>query len=170
MSPAHAAAALLVLVACIPDLRSRRIPNWLTFGAAVVAVLFHSVTQGFSGLGHSTGGWLLGLALFLPLFALRGMGAGDVKLLAAVGAWLGPADVLWAALITAIAGGVLAVIVAVAHGYLRTALRNIFALLMEWRFFGVKPIDGLTLGSSKGPKLAYAVPIAVGTLITLWIR
>ena len=58
--------------------------------------------------GHSVGGWMLGAALFFPMFALRGMGAGDVKLLAAVGAWLGPLPVVSVALITAIAGGVAA--------------------------------------------------------------
>ena len=54
---------------------------------------------GLPGLGLSLGGWLVGCALFLPWFLLRGMGAGDVKLLAALGAWLGPRDALWIALL-----------------------------------------------------------------------
>ena len=170
MSAAQIAAGSLVLLACIPDLRTRRIPNALTFGAAAVALAFHAATGGLPGLGMSVGGWLLGVALFLPMFALRGMGAGDVKLLAAVGAWLGPDQVIQVALITAIAGGVLALITAVRYGYLRTAVRNIYALLMYWRISGVRPMNEVTLMGSRGPRLAYAVPIAAGTLVTLWLK
>ena len=76
------------------DIRTRRIPNVLTFGATIAALVFHGSTAGTSGLATSVGGWMVGAALFLPVFALRGMGAGDVKLLAAVGAWLGPLPVV----------------------------------------------------------------------------
>ncbi len=170
MTAVQIAAVALVLVACIPDLRTRRIPNALTFGAAVVALAFHVSTAGLPGLAASAGGWLLGVALFLPMFALRGMGAGDVKLLAAVGAWLGPSDVIWVALITSVAGGVIALVVASWHGYLRTAVTNISALLMHWRFTGVQPLEAVSLSGSRGPRLAYAVPIAVGTVVTLWLK
>jgi prepilin peptidase CpaA len=170
MSSIQIAAVTLVLLACIPDLRTRRIPNALTLGAAVVAFAFHAATAGLPGLATSAGGWLLGVALFLPMFALRGMGAGDVKLLAAVGAWLGPGQVIWVALITSVAGGVLALIVAAWHGYLRTAVTNVYALLMHWRLSGVQPLERVTLAGSSGPRLAYAVPIAVGTVVTLWLK
>jgi prepilin peptidase CpaA len=170
MSAVQIATIALVLLACIPDLRTRRIPNALTLGAAVVAIAFHAATDGLPGLATSTGGWVLGAALFFPMFALRGMGAGDVKLLAAVGAWLGPADVIWVALITSVAGGVLGVVVAAFHGYLRTALSNIFSLLTHWRYSGVQPVEELTLSGGRGPRLAYAVPIAVGTMVTLWLK
>ena len=170
MSATHIAAAVLVLVACIPDLRHRRIPNNLTLSAAVVAVAFHAVISGWSGLGLSVSGWFLGAALFFPMFALRGMGAGDVKLLAAVGAWLGPAQVIWVALITSVAGGILGLVVAAFHGYLRTAGLNIMSLLFSWRASGIRPVEEMTLSGSRGPRLAYAVPIAVGTLVTLWLK
>ena len=170
MSATHIAAAALVLFACIPDLRTRRIPNALTLGAAAVAIAFHLATNGLSGLATSAGGWLLGAALFFPMFALRGMGAGDVKLLAAVGAWLGPGQVIWVALITSVAGGVLGLLVSVFHGYLRTAGTNMFALLMHWRVTGIRPVEQVTLSGSRGPRLAYALPIAFGTLVTLWLK
>jgi prepilin peptidase CpaA len=104
------------------------------------------------------------------MFALRGMGAGDVKLLAAVGAWVGPGDVIWVALITSVAGGVIAIVVASWHGYLRTAVRNISTLLTHWRLAGVQPLEAVSLSGSRGPRLAYAVPIAVGTVVTLWLK
>ena len=72
------------------------------------------------------------------MFALRGMGAGDVKLLATVGAWLGPAQVVVVALATSIAGGVLAIVVALLHGYLKTHLRTCGLLLTHWRVMGVR--------------------------------
>jgi prepilin peptidase CpaA len=170
MSAIHIAAASLVLLACIPDLRTRRIPNALTFGAALVALAFHVATNGLSGAAMSVSGWFLGAALFFPFFALRGMGAGDVKLLAAVGAWVGPSQVIWVALLTSVAGGVLGIVVALFHGYLRNAWTNMVGLLIQWRVSGIRPIENVTLAGSRGPRLAYAVPIAVGTLVTLWLK
>src|SRR5215208_209386 len=118
-------------LACLSDLRTRRIPNVLTISAALGALLFHLVTGGWSAAGGSVAGLFLGALLFFPMFALRGMGAGDVKLLAAVGAWLGPGQVAIVALATSIAGGAIAVVVALAHGYLRKALTNVYLLLMH---------------------------------------
>ena len=86
-SGVRVAAALIVAAAAVAwDLRSRRIPNALTFGAAAAALVFAATTAGLGGLETSAGGWVTGAALFFPFFALRGMGAGDVKLLAALGA------------------------------------------------------------------------------------
>jgi prepilin peptidase CpaA len=160
----------LVALACVADIRTRRIPNALTFGATVAALLFHGTTAGTSGLAAGVGGWILGAAVFFPVFALRGMGAGDVKLLAAVGAWLGPLQVASVALITTLAGGAIAVVVALLHGYLRAALTNLWMLLMHWRISGIQPLPAVTLEGGSGPRLAYAVPIAIGTVATLWLK
>src|SRR5262245_28032565 len=118
-------AIAVALVAVVTDLRTRRIPNVLTFGAAVLAIVVHGDVGGWTGAGVSLLGWVAGAALFLPLFALGGMGAGDVKLLAAIGAWLGPGAVVWVALFSSIAGGAMALIVSVASGYLTQAMVNI---------------------------------------------
>ena len=170
ISTSNFVAILLVTLACITDLRARRIPNALTFGATIGAFVFYAVAAGFDGLAESAGGWMLGAALFFPMFALRGMGAGDVKLLAAVGAWLGPLPVVSVALFTAVAGGITGIGVALAHGYLRTALTNLWVLLMHWRIGGVRPLPVLTLEGGRGPRLAYALPIAIGTVTTLWLK
>jgi prepilin peptidase CpaA len=170
MTTPHAVVIALVALSCVTDLRTRRIPNGLTFGATIAAMLFHGITGWTSGLATSVGGWMLGAALFFPMFALRGMGAGDVKLLAAVGAWLGPLPVASVALITTIAGGAIGLVVAVAHGYLRTALMNVWMLLMHWRICGIQPLPAITLEGARGPRLAYAVPIAIGTVATLWLK
>lgn len=72
--------------AALVDVRTRRIPNVLTFGAALAALVFHIATQGLPGATTAIGGWAVAAALFFAPFALGGMGAGDVKLVAALGA------------------------------------------------------------------------------------
>jgi prepilin peptidase CpaA len=156
------------VVACVVDVRTRRIPNLLTFGAALGGLLIQILASGLQGALAAAGGWLVGTLLFLPFFLLRGMGGGDVKLLAGIGAWLGPADTLWLAAYSALAGGALGVVVALAHGYLRTALQNVYLMLTYWRSAGIRPVPNLTLDSSKTPRLAYAIPIFAGTVMTLW--
>jgi prepilin peptidase CpaA len=170
MTALHVFIGALLTLACISDLRTRRIPNALTLSAMLIALVFHLVTGGWSAAGWSVAGCLLGALLFFPMFALRGMGAGDVKLMAAVGAWLGPSQVATAALASSIAGGVIALAVALGYGYLRTACRNLWMLLTNWRVTGIRPVDELTLEGARGPRLAYALPIAIGTLVTLWLK
>jgi prepilin peptidase CpaA len=166
------AAVVVALIACVTDVRSRRIPNVLTFGAAAGALGFGLAGGGFAGLGWAAAGWAVGAVLFFPLFALGGLGAGDVKLLAALGAWLGPGLALWVALSAAIAGGPLAVAVALSRGYAGQALGNLWGLLTYWRVSGVRPHPGLTLESapSTTPRLPYALPIAAGLMVTLWLH
>jgi prepilin peptidase CpaA len=97
------------------------------------------------------------------------MGGGDVKLVAALGAWLGPAHAFWLAIYAGLAGGLIAVGVAMTHGYLRTALRNVGSMFGYWSLAGIKAVPGLTLESSTAPRVAYAIPILVGTVVTLWL-
>ncbi len=161
-------AVAVAAVACVCDIRSRRIPNALTFGAAMLAFSAHLVMGGLSSLTQSLAGWILGAALFFPFFALRGLGAGDVKLLAAIGAWLGPYSILFVAFYTTLVGGVMAVMVAGRSRYLAQAFRNVKFLASFWITAGLRPAEGLTLADAAAPRLAYAVPILGGLLVTLW--
>jgi len=164
-------AALIVgAAACVTDLHSRRIPNWLTFGSAAAAIAVHYAYGGPEAVRFATGGWVTGLFLYMPLFLLGGMGAGDVKLLAALGAWLGPAGAFWLAVYSSMAGGVMAVIVALRHQYLATAFKNLGALGKFWWTVGPRQMEALTLERTTAPKLAYAVPMFLGVLVTLWLR
>ena len=115
-------------------------------------------------------GWLVGIAIFFVPFALGGLGGGDVKLLGAIGAWLGPVNVLWVGLYAGVAGGVLAIFVALTKGYLFRAVGNVGVMLAYWRVNGVKPLPEFTLEHGRGPRLAYAVPILAGTMVTLWLK
>lgn len=170
MNPVSIAALAISVAACVTDLRSRRIPNVLTFGAALLGFLYHLTTGGVGALGGSALGWLAGALVFIVPFAIGGLGGGDVKLLAALGAWIGPVDALWLALYTGVAGGVMSLVVAVANGYLRSALQNVRLLLCHWRVAGLTALPAITLDGSSAPKLAYAVPIFVGMVTTLWLR
>jgi prepilin peptidase CpaA len=164
------AAISVAVVAVVFDVRSGRIPNGLTFGGALAALVYALAAGGATGVLQASAGWVIGAALFFPFFALGGMGAGDVKLLAALGAWLGPTEAVWLAMFASIAGGVLGVAVALSRGYLRQALSNVWLMFTHWRVVGLRPIDGLTLRDTKAPRLAYAIPITIGVLCTLWRR
>ena len=165
----YIAALAVAFIACVTDLRSRRIPNVLTFGAAAAGFAFHAFAPGGDGAVRAVLGWLIGVAVFFVPFALGGLGAGDVKLLGALGAWLGPGGIIWAALYAGAAGGVMAIAVAVASGYGRRALSNLYLLLAHWRVAGVRALPQLTLETSEGPKLAYALPIFAGTVVAIWL-
>src|ERR1700691_6104168 len=100
----------LVLIAAIFDIRFRRIPNWLVLAGITVGFTWNAYSSGWSGLGRAAAGLGLGFVLYFPLYLIRARGAGDVKLLAAVGAIAGPLNCLWIFLSTAILGGIIALL------------------------------------------------------------
>jgi len=166
----HVIALLLGGLACGFDLRTRRIPNLLTFGGAALAFVYAVTMNGFGGFLTSVEGWGVGLAIFLPMFLLGGMGAGDVKLLACLGAWVGPQGAFWMAIYAMVAGGVMGIIVALATGYARQAVSNVWMLLSYWRVMGIKPLPSLTLEHGRGPRLPYAIPIAAGAVAMILLK
>jgi prepilin peptidase CpaA len=170
-------ALLIAAVAC--DLHSRRIPNGLVLVGMALGLFFQTVAPSGGGLFNGAGagggglgptqallGAVTGLALFLPMYALRTLGAGDVKLLGMVGMWLGAGPVAWAALWTLLAGGVLALAVALGSGVLRQVLGNLREMLLHSM---VRAQVGY--GPSVAPpsrttgRLPYALAIACGAAI-----
>ena len=166
----HVIAVVIALIACVTDLRSRRIPNVLTFAAALAGLAFHTINGGLNGSLVSLAGWTVGLLAFLAPFALGGMGGGDIKLVAALGAWLGPAETVSLAIYSVLVAGAAALLISATHGYLRQALSNIYLLLMHWRVVGIRPLHDVSLAGGKGPRLAYAVPVFAGLVATIWLR
>ena len=163
-------ALLLCAAASALDVKSSRIPNILTLGGAALGLVAGATTHGLPGLGQAAAGWVVGCGLFLPFFLLGGMGAGDVKLLAALGAWLGPSTTLFVALYAGVAGGVMAVVVSLVRGYMKHLVTNLWGLLIYWRIAGLQPMPGLTLRTASSPRLPYALPISAGTVAALWFR
>ena len=168
-----------MLVAAGSDVRSRRLPNWLTLGGAGAGLFAQAVLRGGPGALDSALGWLLGVALLFIPFALRGMGAGDVKLLGAVGATRGASFVFVAFLFTAFVGGALSLLAMARAGTLLPALRGLggslyFGAVALFRY-RMPPTLSLslpgrtTVGESAGAiaRLPYGVAIAAGTLLAL---
>ncbi|MCC9605430.1 A24 family peptidase [Blastopirellula sp. JC732] len=102
--------ALFTAVAFYVDLRSGKLPNWLTMPALLIGLLFHAAVSGWGGLQHSLLGAVVGFALLFVLFIIGGGGGGDVKFMAALGAWFGPVLIV----IVFIVSAVLALVITVA--------------------------------------------------------
>lgn len=157
----------LLGVAAWFDIKARRIPNWMVLTGLIsslaIQLLYSSGSVSAWGLGL-----LAGFGLFLPLYLVRAMGAGDVKLMAMVGGFLGPAAAVDVVLTTLVAGGVLAIAVALWSGALRHVLENVRFLVTDTIF---KTLQGggvqIDAPPASAGNLPYAVAIAAGTFIHL---
>lgn len=157
---------LILATAMVSDLRWRRIPNWLTGPSILVGLGLHTFINQWAGLIFSLEGSALGLGLFLFMYLAGWMGAGDVKLYAAVGSFLGPAQTISAAIVIALVGGLLALVILGFHqGWRKTGL---------WLWSSVQAMfltrSGQVLTPLKGtaPKVPYAVAIGLGTIGSYW--
>ena len=158
------ALSLGLAAAVVIDVRTRRIPNWLTGAIAGAGFGLAFGGGGVSPL-QALLGVLLGLALMLPGHVIGATGAGDVKLMAAVGAFLGPGLVFRAFLYSALAGGVLALVVALRRGMLADTLQGTTQLVTS-----PAATRGAIVAPSRGNRFAYGPAIAAGTLITLLVQ
>ena len=159
----------LVGVAAATDLASRRIPNRLLLaGAALAFALRLGAPDPAAAVLWGVAGAATGLLLFLPLYCLRGMAAGDVKLLAAVGAFASPLAVAHIALATVCAGGLMALAVVIARGRLRALLVNVGCLLRPWlmRLAGM-PAQAEPMPAPSVGNIPYGVAIALGTALVV---
>jgi len=102
--------ALMLVIAAVIDGWKLKVPNWITFPMIMAGWLYSGLAFGWSGLGWSLLGTVVGLGLLLPAYAIGGMGAGDVKLLGGVGAWMWPGVTFYAFCVSAIVGGIIAVV------------------------------------------------------------
>jgi prepilin peptidase CpaA len=158
---------LLILVTAIAsDLRWRTIPNWLTTPAVLLGLGFHTVMNQFAGFVYSLEGAAVGLGLFIIFYVCGWMGAGDVKLFAAVGSFLGPVQTISAAISIALVGGLLAFLVlGFNQGWRRMGLR--LWSHVETMFL-TKSAQGLIPEQGVAPKVPYAVAIGLGTIGSYW--
>jgi prepilin peptidase CpaA len=169
ISPQIAAAAL-VLIAAVTDIRGRRIPNWLTLAGIIAGFLLGIVTGGLPGVGRAAGGMFLGFGAYFVLYCLHAMGAGDVKLMAAVGAIVGPSNWIVVLVATALAGGVLAVVLMIAKARVRETLWNTAYILNE--LVHLRPPyrrrSHLDVKHPGALNMPHAIAIAAGTLFCLF--
>jgi prepilin peptidase CpaA len=159
-----ALALLLTLTAAVVDWRHRRIPNWLTVPALVAGITAHSVLSGWAGAKMSLEGAGLGLVLLLPFVLLRAMGAGDWKLMGAVGAFLGPILFLFVFLGSVLVGGLMAIVEAVRAGKLKETIHNMGTLALGFAVFGFHANPEISIDNPKSLKVPFGVAVAMATI------
>lgn len=161
----------VLVVAAVIDGWKLKVPNWLTFPLVIGGWVAGLAVGGWPGLGLSLVGTAVGLALLLPAYGVGGMGAGDVKLLAGVGAWIGPLDgglwhVFYAFCASATVGALLAIGMVVYRRSIRQHWDSFYMLLVE--FVTVRNPRSLSeLAAARKPSmllLPYAIPLALGSI------
>lgn len=161
--------AAVVVTASITDLRSRRIPNWLVLPFLAAGLVMSAARSGWTGFGSSVGGIALATVFLGGPVWLGGMGMGDLKLCAAIGAWVGPSQLTIALVIMGITGGVMALIASSIRGSLDESLDRVNNLI--FRFGCSRPLPAPpTLKDSGARPLPYAPAIAIGTLFSFFAR
>jgi len=166
-------ALALAVVAAVIDVRQHRIPNWLTYPAIAMGVLLRWFFFGWRGLGSALAGCALAGGVVFLFYLVRAMGAGDVKLLAAIGSLVGPSNAVVVLAATAISGGVLALLYVVFRRRVGATLRNVGSVLTFHSWNGLKAHPELNLDNPSALRMPYGLAIATGTLytfLTIWRR
>ena len=156
-------ATVIALVAGLTDWRSRRIPNWLTIPGLVLGIVANSVATNWSGTKESLLGAGLGLALLLPFVVIRSLGAGDWKLVGAIGSCLGPHQLLTVLFITILVNGLMALAMIVWKKRLRQTARNVGHMLASLATLNL-PGPELTLDNPQAVKVPFGVALAVAVM------
>jgi prepilin peptidase CpaA len=156
------------------DWRTRRIPNWLTVPALFLGLALHVGIAGWRGALFSLEGAGLALLALLPLVLLRGLGAGDWKLMGALGAFLGPWGMLIVLLVSVLVSGVMAVLTMIRAHRVMATLRNVVVLVQGFFVFGWRGNPQITLDNPGLLKVPFGVAAAIATLICFvasrWIQ
>lgn len=159
-----ALAAAVAVTAAISDVRERRIPNRLTYSASLTGLLLQSAVHGWRGLVLGLAGGLLFGGIFLLFHLIRTMGAGDVKLAAALGCIAGPVGALQVMFFTAVAGGVLAILVMIFTGRVKQTLRSTLGVVGFHAVHGLRTHPVVNLDNPVAMRMPYGVAFAAGTL------
>lgn len=150
------------------DIKTRRVPNYLTLAGALAGLGFQLGYHGWPGLKEGGLGLVLGLGLLMPFYLLGGLGAGDVKALAAMGAWLGPWRTLILFAYMGLAGGLLALGVLWWRGLLGAKLRQAWTFLVNRLLLRHAQAATRTSPSPQVPGLPYGVALALGMAVLWW--
>jgi len=170
---------IVLAVATFTDLRSRRVPNWLVLPFLLAGIVVspwrydwngHGQGFGWHGIGQSLAGFALAVFIYGFLFWMGGMGAGDVKLCAAIGAWIGPSQLFLALILTGLAGGIMVLCWAVYAGFFKEMFTGAGDVLLGWKRRGMVRDPEMVLANPLKRKMPYAPAIAVGTLMSFFAR
>lgn len=161
---------ICVSLAAIIDVSTRRVPNWLTIPGICMGVCINGYLSGAEGVKSSLLGVFTGFLLLFFAYLLGGMGAGDVKLLSAVGSFVGPRLVFYSFVWMALAGGVIAFFVLIYKKAFSQTLRNLRSLLSGWILRTHENGVDISLKNPSLLKLPYGVAIAIGTVLAIFIQ
>ncbi len=163
--------SVVLIVAAVIDGYKLKVPNWITFPLVITGWIASGILFGWSGLGWSLVGTAVGLFLLLPAYAIGGMGAGDVKLMAGVGAWLWGTVTFYAFCASAVVGGVIAIGMVLYQRDWSRHLSQFTALLSE--FYIVRSPTKLSEMAAERKStmmlLPYGIPIAIGTIAYFFV-
>ena len=165
-----ATATAWALVGSVFDVKSRRIPNFITLPAFMFGLALHLALGGWRQLLSSFAAGIICGLIFLVFYIAGGMGAGDVKLITAVGCIAGMPHIAYLMVLTALAGGVMAVGLAVARGRLQETLASVGAIASHHTHEGLQPHPDLNLKNAATLRLPYALAIAGGSMLTLYFQ
>ena len=155
-----------LVVAALIDGWQLKVPNWITFPMVLSGIVYNTIAFGWEGLGASLLGMVVGLALLMPAYAIGGMGAGDVKLLAGVGAWVGVSTTFYSFCVSAVIGGIIAIAMVLIRRNWRKHKNQFFVIVNEMMTVG-NPTDLAAIAAQRKSSmllLPYGIPIAIGTI------
>jgi len=165
-----AAASIGALIGAGFDVKSRRIPNLVTGPALLAGLLLHAWFDGWHGLLSSFAAGLLCGVIFLVFYLAGGMGAGDVKLMAAAGCLAGLTNSAPLLIMTSLVGGAMGIALALLRGQLKSILFNVVALATHHKHRGLTPHPELNVRNAATLRLPYGLAIAAGCCITLYLQ
>lgn len=160
-----AVSAILILAAWI-DGRELKVPNWITFPMILSGLVYSTCVGGISGLGAGLLGMCVGLLTLLPLYSVGGMGAGDVKLMAGIGAWLGWEVTLAVFCVSTVVGAVMALLMVLGKRNMTHHYENFLLILSEWMVIK-NPYELSKIAAERKSSmllLPYGIPICIGTI------
>ena len=162
-------AAVFALTAGITDLRSRRIPNWLTYSAILCAIALHSIAGGWPGARLSLIGAAVGLAILLPFVLLRSLGGGDWKLAGGLGAFFGTQRLMWVLILTLLINGLVALGMVIWKRQVGRTLKNIGRML--WGFLRLRlPGPELSIDNPEAIKAPFGAAAAIAVLLYVFAQ
>ena len=156
--------AVLAAIAGWTDWRTRRIPNWLTVPGLLAGIGANAIFKGWLGTKDALLGAGLGLAILLPLVLVRSLGAGDWKLIGALGAWLGPGRLIAVLIITIFAAGLMAFAMILWRGRMRQTARNLWRMLVSFVTLHL-PGPEVSLDNPQSAKVPFGVAAALAVLV-----
>jgi prepilin peptidase CpaA len=155
----------ILAIASLTDLFYKRIPNWLTLSSLICGIFFQLFFRGFAGFFISLQGIVIGFALTFIIYLVGGLGAGDVKLMSALGAFLGPKEIFLVFIFSSLLSGVYALILLASHGFILNTIKRYFKMF-KTLIFTLQLVYIPPLSAEKRLGLRFGIMIALGTLLT----